>query len=180
MHRMGVRAKIKNRRMLNKIQIEAIVRLQEGMKNLSPGDYYFEVFDQAIMLALLPNSVRIVDDNYYHNLVKDAKKYHSRNSNRNLPLKTGKFVSIEETDMFSAVPLPLSYQSAEARILFLELQTLLSSEGEKINSLAPLMIELRNDGHNNREIAKIISKSESFVSKFFRKIRPMRVKYVSN
>ena len=58
--------------MINTMKSEAIRRLQEKLKKLMPGTYWFEIYDKAIDLAL--NSKRKEDKYFFRNLLRDAKK----------------------------------------------------------------------------------------------------------
>lgn len=58
--------------MMSTTKVEAIKCLQEKLRKLTPGSYWFEVYEKALDLAL--NPIRKEDEFFYRNLLRDAKR----------------------------------------------------------------------------------------------------------
>jgi hypothetical protein len=145
-------------------RIDSILRLQKKLHAYIPGTYLFEIYDKAIDLAT--NEDREVNEYFYYNLLRDARRILSRRKQ-----VAPSFVSLlepdnsEEDEKEAKNPFVSDYFTPEQFVIHTNLITLIRSGCKGIHCYANDVFSDMVDGLLIRESAERIGISESMVKK---------------
>lgn len=145
-------------------RIDSILRLQKKLHAYIPGTYLFELYDKAIDLAT--NEDREVNEYFYYNLLRDARRILSRKKQ-----VAPSFIALMEPDNSPEEvreernPFISDYYTPEQFVIHSSLVTALSNSCGSIHRSACDIFSHMVDGYTIKESAERLSLTESLVKK---------------
>lgn len=160
-------------------RIDSILRLQKKLHAYIPGTYLFELYDKAIDLAT--NEDREVNEYFYYNLLRDARRILSRRKE-----VAPSFVSLlepdnsEEDEKETKNPFVSDYFTPEQFVIHTNLIASIRGGCKSIHCYASEVFNDMVDGLLIKQSAERIGISESLVKKLRLEIKSFSKKILFN
>lgn len=160
-------------------RIDSILRLQKKLSGYQPGSYLFEIYDKAIDLAM--SDERKIDDYFYYNLLRDARRIISR-QRKVMPA----FVELyepayqDEDGSRERNPFVSDYFTPEQSVIHSNLITSLSGACVTVHKYAPLVLSDMTDGLTIKESSLKNDLTESMVKKLRVEIKSLATQILFN